>query len=165
MQIEDFTIKDMAYRITDNCNGCEACRRLCPVNAITGGKGTIHVVVSDLCIECGGCGRVCPVAAVKDPFGISCATVKRSLWDKPRFDEDTCMSCRICIDACPVACLSLSGTSPPDCHGHPYMANDKSCIGCGFCSRECPVGAIKMEVRKEQRQGKVLAKQAELKLL
>jgi NAD-dependent dihydropyrimidine dehydrogenase PreA subunit len=92
----------------------------------------------------GGGGRQ-TAAAVKDPFGIACPIVKRSLWERPQFDITTCMSCRICIDACPVHCLDLSeAANHGDPHGRPYMANAKTCIGCGFCARECPVEAIAM---------------------
>ena len=136
---------NMAYRITNKCNGCGACSRFCPVDAITGNKKSLHVIVADRCIKCGACGRICPEAAVNDPFSIPCAMIKRSMWDKPQFDKKTCMSCRICIDSCPVHCLDLSlAGNHGDPHGRPYMANEKACIGCGFCAKECPVEAITM---------------------
>ena len=137
----------MSYKIMESCNGCGACVRICPVNAISGDKKALHVIDKEMCIECGACGRICPVEAVRDPFGISCEMVKRSAWEKPRFDRKTCMSCRICIDACPVGCLDLS--DPPgsdDPHGYPYMKIEKACIGCGFCARECPVDAVTMAI-------------------
>ncbi len=137
--------RNMAFRITDKCNGCGACSRLCPTGAIKGNKNALHCVVADRCIECGACGRVCPEEAVKDSFGIFCPMVKRSLWERPHFDKKLCMSCRICIDACPVHCLDLSpALNRDDPDGYPYTANEKACIGCGFCARECPVGAIDM---------------------
>ncbi|MGO9139190.1 MAG: 4Fe-4S binding protein [Syntrophales bacterium] len=141
----------MAYRITDRCNGCGACKRLCPVDAITGSKNALHVVAGNRCIECGACGRICPVEAVGDPFGISCTPIKRALWERPQFDRMTCISCRICIDACPVHCLDLSeAANHNDPHGRPYMANVKTCIGCGFCARECPVESVVMAISQSE---------------
>jgi ferredoxin len=138
---------NMAYRITDKCNGCGACMRLCPVDAITGSKNALHGIAKDRCIECGACGRICPREAVNDPFGISRIMVKKSLWEKPHFDQMICVSCRICIDACPAYCLGLSDASTDgDPHARPYIAHEKACIGCGFCARECPVEAITMAV-------------------
>ncbi len=42
------------------CQGCSTCLRRCPVDAIIGGKSTIHVIDQDKCIKCGTCFEVCP---------------------------------------------------------------------------------------------------------
>ena len=36
------------------------CARKCPVEAIAGGKGQIHVIDQELCIKCGTCFDACP---------------------------------------------------------------------------------------------------------
>jgi Fe-S-cluster-containing hydrogenase component 2 len=36
------------------------CFRRCPVEAIAGGKGKIHVIDQDICIKCGTCFEACP---------------------------------------------------------------------------------------------------------
>ena len=45
----------MAYRITNECDGCTACVRLCPTGAIAGARKALHVINPSLCIECGAC--------------------------------------------------------------------------------------------------------------
>lgn len=46
------------------CNGCGACRPICPVGAINGQKGHRHVIDKDRCIGCGVCLNVCPTRAI-----------------------------------------------------------------------------------------------------
>jgi NAD-dependent dihydropyrimidine dehydrogenase PreA subunit len=138
----------MSYTITAVCNGCQACVKLCPVDAISGEKKVVHTIDGSVCIECGACGRICPQNAVLDQIGTPCTMVKRSLWAKPRIDREQCMSCTICIDSCPMNCLSLAdSTKVKDPHKYPYLKEEKACIGCSFCAIECPVGCISMEMR------------------
>jgi len=137
----------MAYKIMENCNGCDVCVRLCPVNAIAGEKQALHVIDGALCIECGACGRICPHTAVQDASGMTCQHSKRSQWPKPFIDKALCMSCTICMDACPVGCLAQELTGERgDLHARPFLKDGKACIGCGFCALECPVNAIAMSV-------------------
>jgi ferredoxin len=137
----------VAYTIRESCNGCGACIRLCPVNAIAGEKHLLHVIDGALCIECGACGRICPQAAVGDASGMTCEQMKRSRWPKPVIDSVSCMSCTICLDACPVGCLAQERTGDAgDFHARPYLKDAKACIGCGFCALECPVDAIVMSI-------------------
>lgn len=143
----------MPYTITDDCTGCAACVRVCPTQAISGQNKELHRIDEDLCIECGACGRICPGSAVKNQFGNLCIMIKRSQWKRPVVDSNSCMSCSICIDACPTHCLAMSDArGPKDPHGSPFLKDEKACIGCGFCESECPVAAITMVVpapRKE----------------
>ncbi len=135
----------MSYTITAVCNGCQACVKLCPVDAISGEKKAVHTIDGSVCIECGACGRICPQNAVLDQIGNPCTMVKRSQWAKPRIDRGLCMSCTICINSCPVNCLGLEDSrEAKDPHKYPYLEVEKACIGCSFCAIECPVDAIHM---------------------
>ncbi|HOL56761.1 MAG TPA: NADH-quinone oxidoreductase subunit NuoF [Spirochaetota bacterium] len=54
----------ITFDINDNCTGCTACKRACPVNAIEGEVKKKHIIIQDKCIKCGSCYRVCKFNAV-----------------------------------------------------------------------------------------------------
>lgn len=53
--------------IAENCIGCTACKRVCPVNCIEGSPKQVHVIDEAACIACGACFTACRFNAVLVP--------------------------------------------------------------------------------------------------
>lgn len=55
-------LRDVTWYHVDptKCQACMVCAKRCPVGAIEGGKGRVHVIDQDKCIKCGCCFQVCP---------------------------------------------------------------------------------------------------------
>lgn len=67
----------------------------------------------------------------------------------PRIDPEACAGCSVCVENCPMDCISIE---PPKFHGDIRTIariNTAKCIGCGICAKACPIRAI--EMRREGR--------------
>ena len=51
--------------VEDACNGCHACFKACPADAITGTIKELHVIHQEKCISCGACFDACPTEAIR----------------------------------------------------------------------------------------------------
>jgi NADH:ubiquinone oxidoreductase subunit F (NADH-binding)/(2Fe-2S) ferredoxin len=55
----------MRYEIIpENCVGCTACARKCPVGCISGERKQVHEIDQETCIKCGACYEACKFDAV-----------------------------------------------------------------------------------------------------
>ncbi|MGL4993508.1 MAG: [FeFe] hydrogenase, group A [Bacteroidales bacterium] len=50
--------------VTEKCIGCGACKRVCPVDCISGEKKQRHFIHTKICTHCGQCIQACPVNAI-----------------------------------------------------------------------------------------------------
>lgn len=136
----------MTHTITSNCTGCTSCTKICPTNAISGERKSVHVIDAAICIDCGACGRICPFKAVLNEENELCQMVKRPLWQQPVVTASKCVACGACIEVCPTGVLEFTERGTSNLNQIPCLAEAKNCIGCSFCEGACPTQAIHMVV-------------------
>ena len=136
----------MSYTIIKTCTGCEACKLVCPVNAIQGEKKSQHLINPVVCIECGACGRICPFKAVIDSDQTLCKQENRKLWMKPLIQENSCVSCGLCLQSCPTGVLDYAELTDHKVRAVAHLREPANCIACAFCAEICPVDAIEMRM-------------------
>ena len=136
----------MAYKITEACTGCTACARLCPVFAISGERGSRHVINQKRCVECGVCGRTCPQESVADAQGKGLRKLTRKDWLKPVIAKEECSACQMCVDICTAKALSVTlPAERGDLKVYARLSAPAKCVGCGLCAKSCPLKIITMK--------------------
>lgn len=66
-------------------------------------------------------------------------------------DTERCKGCGLCIVACPLDLLNLSGKKVNH-KGYPYLEQHdwEKCTGCTACATVCPDGCISVYRKKEE---------------
>ena len=54
----------LQYIINDKCIGCTVCKKVCPVDAISGERKEVHVIDMAKCIKCDACIAKCKFNAI-----------------------------------------------------------------------------------------------------
>jgi len=54
----------LTFEILEVCTGCGACKKVCPVDAISGEKKQQHIIDQNKCIKCNQCFDICKFQAV-----------------------------------------------------------------------------------------------------
>ncbi|MBF0152979.1 MAG: electron transport complex subunit RsxB [Magnetococcales bacterium] len=81
VEMEVDTGPKVAFVREEDCIGCTACIKACPVDAIVGANKQSHTVVADMCTACKACIEPCPVDCI-DMVPVP-VTVYSWMWNKP----------------------------------------------------------------------------------
>lgn len=77
----------VAHAINEKCNGCHACVKPCPTEAIIGKPKELHHVIQQKCIQCGACYQICTrdaINRVKRGEGDNIQRRARDQWSAPK---------------------------------------------------------------------------------
>ncbi len=130
-------IPKVAFIREEECIGCTFCIQACPVDAIVGAAQQMHSVITSECTGCELCEAPCPVDCIDfisiDPLPL------RSLPEKS-LDDQACIRCGLCVDACPEDLLPqqlywfAQGKAYDKAKEHRLM----DCTECSLCHAVCP---------------------------
>ncbi|TFF99002.1 MAG: 4Fe-4S dicluster domain-containing protein [Promethearchaeota archaeon] len=66
----------------------------------------------------------------------------------PIIDKDKCISCKICLEICPMDAISTAESNKSS-EKQGIVINRELCIGCGLCASHCPQEAITLQKSRD----------------
>jgi len=103
--------------------------------------GLVHCVSNtreDVYYVCNCCTCSCAILRGMSEMGIANVVAKSAFVNT--VEEDLCVACGACADACPFHAIELDGTA---------RVIDLRCTGCGVCISACPEGALSLVRRAD----------------
>ena len=104
--------------------------------------GLVHGISNsqeDVWYVCNCCTCSCGILRGLSEFGIA-NVVARSAF-VTEVDEEICVPCEFCVDACQFDAMTVDGVA---------IVDEYKCVGCGVCVIACPEGALGMARRPEE---------------
>jgi ferredoxin len=106
-------------------------------------------VQRDVAFICNCCGCCCEAMIAQRRFGAMHPVHTTNFL--PHVDAAACNGCATCVDACPVAAMTLvSANDPSKLRRRRAELTEDICLGCGVCTRVCTHGALWLEPRPER---------------
>ncbi|MDO4545689.1 MAG: 4Fe-4S binding protein [Bacillota bacterium] len=133
---------------TEECIFCGLCVKNCPCEAlVVDRKEKKWEVDIEACAKCGACMENCPKSCLsfgapdgkpelKDKKPAKKTAKKSKEKSFPQLDEEKCIYCGACENACPCEAISAEMDD--------WTLDKEKCVSCGVCIDACPAEALKM---------------------
>jgi ferredoxin len=141
----DALVRHGYARRVDRDEGMDLLRQAYEANLVQFGEN-VQRAVNFICNCCGCC---CEAMIAARRFGLLDPVHTTNF--QPHVADELCNGCGKCVDACPVAAMTLvSANDPHKPRRRRAVLDAEICLGCGVCTRVCPTKGLWLEARVER---------------